>query len=154
VQIAAKMAHGRELAAAFSDEAFEAIWFAADPARPITTGDLLCGIASLPNARAARVLASLGLHPGVLRAAIEHARAEPLPDPADPYRATANAARVLELAAQDARASGKPSFDAEDLLVATLHEANGAGSEALRALGITEARLRREIAGTKRPSEH
>jgi len=131
VQIAAKMAHGRELAAAFSDEAFEAIWFAADPARPITTGDLLCGIASLPNARAARVLASLGL-----------------------YRATPNAARVLELAAQEARATGKPSFDAEDLLVATLREANGAGSEALRALGITEARLRREIAGTKRPSEH
>ena len=79
---------------------------------------------------------------------------EPLPDPADPYRATPNAARVLELAAQEARATGKPSFDAEDLLVATLHEANGAGSEALRALGITEARLRREIAGTKRPSEH
>src|SRR5438445_3244865 len=83
------MAHGRELAAAFSDEAFEAIWFAADPARPITTGDLLCGIASLPNARAARVLGSLGLHPSVLRAAIEHARAEPLPDPAEPYRGDA-----------------------------------------------------------------
>jgi ATP-dependent Clp protease ATP-binding subunit ClpA len=154
LQIAAKMAHGRELAVAFSDEAFEAIWFAADKARPITTGDLLCGIASLPDARAARVLASLGLHPSVLRAAIEHLSAEPLPHPAEPYRATPNATKLLELAGQDARANGKASFDAEDLLLATVREANGVGGQALRSLGITEARLRREIAATKRPSEH
>jgi ATP-dependent Clp protease ATP-binding subunit ClpA len=154
VLIAAKMAHGRELAAAFSDESFEAIWFAADERRPITSGDLLRGIASLPDARAARVLASLGLRPNVLRTAVDHAGAEPFPDPAEPYRATANAARVLELAAQDARANGKASFDAEDLLVAIVREANGTGARALHALGISEARLRREIAGAKRPSEH
>lgn len=136
---------------ALTERARRALYFAQEEAtrrgeRYVGTEHLLLGLMREKESLAARALAEqLAIAPDRVRAGIERqlARGEASVLPAS--EPTPRAARVMDLALEEARALGLAYVGTEHLLLGLIREEDGCGGKVLRDLGAGLERTRRAI---------
>jgi hypothetical protein len=112
----------------------------------IGTEHVLLGLVKEGEGVAANVLANLGVDPERVRREVERlAPAGPDAVPAGRLPRTPRTKKVIEYAAEEARALRHDHVGTEHLLLGLVREGEGYAAQALAGLGLTPDRVRREV---------
>ena len=119
----------------------------------IGTEHILLGLLRESDSVAAKVLNNLGVELTTVRSKVEFIIGPGERLASRGIRLTDRVKKVIELAVEESRRSDHNNIDTEHLLIGLLREGDGIAAGVLKSMGVSEERIRGEVARLSQDSE-